>query len=69
MDGNALIRAVQDRNPDMPIIVMTGHTQPELERQALDDGALMVLRKPLRLRQLTTILRRVVAQNAPHLSG
>ena len=69
MDGNALIRAVQDRCPDLPILVMTGHTQPEMERQALDDGALMVLRKPLRLRQLTTILRRVVAQSVPHTSG
>ena len=59
MSGNVLIRKLRALDTDVPIIVMTGHALPQDEEQATTDGASTVLRKPVRLRELTTIINNV----------
>ena len=56
MSGNVLIRKVRALDTDVPIIVMTGHAMPADEEQAAKDGAFAVMRKPIRLRDLTALI-------------
>ena len=60
MDGNSLVKALRSRNPALPVIVMTGHPgDAERPVDDDDDGAdapVMVLSKPLNLKELLAIL-------------
>ena len=60
MDGNMLIRELR-RQSTLPIIAMTGHAGPQDEEVALSDGASVVLRKPIRLRDLASTLEKATA--------
>jgi CheY-like chemotaxis protein len=56
MSGNVLIRKVRALDTEVPIIVMTGHAMPADEEQATKDGAFAVMRKPIRMRDLTALI-------------
>ena len=59
MDGNTLVKALRDRNPAMPVIVMTGHPGDAERPVEDDDGAdapVMVMPKPLDLKELLAVL-------------
>jgi DNA-binding NtrC family response regulator len=56
MDGLTLLTRTQQVRPQMDVIVMTGHGDPEMERQAHRLGAVGFLTKPIRLHQLDRLL-------------
>jgi FixJ family two-component response regulator len=47
MDGLDLMKAVAQRRPDLPVIVITARSEPDLEDRAIAQGAICFLRKPL----------------------
>jgi DNA-binding response OmpR family regulator len=62
VDGFELLAAVMDRYPDIPVIIITGFSSPELEALARRSGAMDVIAKPFRAealaRQVLALLRR-----------
>lgn len=48
------------RTRDIPIVVLTGHAQPELKQRAQDCGARCVLTKPCPPDELLTVLQAVI---------
>lgn len=56
MDGNELIRRLRGADADLPIIVATGHTMLYDEEDIVADGASAVITKPIRLRELGTLI-------------
>ncbi len=57
MDGAELIRRLHKSDPDLPIVVVTGHTTFGDDQEIVADGALVVLKKPILLRDLTESLK------------
>jgi len=53
MNGLQLLRAVRDRDLDLPVLLVTGHPQIESAVTALEEGALRYLLKPVALDALT----------------
>jgi two-component system, LuxR family, response regulator FixJ len=47
LDGFALLSTVQERNPNLPAILLTSHATPRVRARANAAGARMVLEKPL----------------------
>ncbi len=58
MDGAGLARAIRDRNPRLPVLLVTGYsnTEPELSRE------FVVLRKPFQLAELSRATARLIAE-------
>lgn len=52
MDGITLLRAVHDRDPDVPVILVTGAPSLATAQNAIEYGALRYLCKPVDLRDL-----------------
>ena len=57
MDGAELIRRLHKSDPDLPIVVVTGHTTFGDDQEIVAAGALVVLMKPILLRDLTASLK------------
>ncbi len=57
MDGAELIRRLRQTDPDLPIVVVTGHTTFGDDRDIVAEGASAVLKKPIILRELTDSLK------------
>jgi EAL domain-containing protein (putative c-di-GMP-specific phosphodiesterase class I) len=53
MSGLQLLQAVRARDLDLPVLLVTGHPQLESAVQALEQGALRYLLKPVALNDLT----------------
>ena len=47
MDGIGLLRAVREREAELPVILVTGNPSPEIESTALEHGAFQYLTKPV----------------------
>lgn len=47
MDGLALLKEIQDIDPDLPTLLITGHGQHDLAVQALRGGAFDFIQKPI----------------------
>jgi signal transduction histidine kinase/CheY-like chemotaxis protein len=60
--GVELARSIHEINPDVPVIVMTGHRDSDLEQLALRAGVAEVLDKPLRAQLLQHALERWLAR-------
>ena len=60
MGGNELIRRLRQADPELPIVVMTGHTDFGDEQDIVAEGAFAVLRKPISLRELSEHLQQMV---------
>ena len=45
--GLEALRELRDRNCDLPVVFVTGHTSPELRAELLAAGAQAVLPKPI----------------------
>ncbi len=58
MDGEALIRIIRQRRPDLPVVVTTGFSEylPNEE-----PGRLVVLRKPYSLSELAPVIRTLLS--------
>ena len=45
--GVELCRAIKEKDPDLPVVLMTAYTEDKLLSDGLNEGALAVLPKPL----------------------
>ena len=69
MDGVALLRAVRERFPDMPVILTTGYATVDTAIAALRLGAYDYLRKPIRFEALLACIQRVAKGSRPGTSS
>jgi len=60
MDGYELIRRVRSRDPDVPIIAITGQYSSGDLQSAIAAGATSTAKKPLSLRELGEQIRRLL---------
>ncbi|WP_251975978.1 sigma-54-dependent transcriptional regulator [Salinicola avicenniae] len=60
MDGMALLREIHGRDPDLPVILITGHGDVSTAVTAMRDGAWDFLEKPFAGDQLVEVVRRGV---------
>ena len=60
MDGNELIRRLRRTDPDLPIMLVTGHTTFGDEKGSVIEGASVVLKKPIELSELLGTLSNMV---------
>ncbi len=62
MDGFELLAHIMEHYPDIPVIIITGYSTPEMERLAREGGAVGYIAKPFLIenlaRQIMTTLRR-----------
>jgi CheY-like chemotaxis protein len=62
MDGFELLAAIMGSYPDIPVIIITGFSTPDMERLARQGGAVGFIAKPFLIedlaRQILTMLRR-----------
>ena len=67
MDGHALVKHLKESDPDLPIIVITGHTGMEDDDQEyLNTQTHLILKKPVSLSELVEHLDKlkdIVAKN------
>src|SRR3954468_13005315 len=61
MNGISLLRQLVAAEPGRPVVMITGDRDPELGRQALQQGAAAVLVKPLDEERLLDEIRRALA--------
>ena len=61
MDGLSLMRALRERRPELPVMVVTGHGTVDTAIQALRDGASGMLVKPFTGEELLGEVRRALA--------
>lgn len=60
MDGIALLRAVRERDLDLPVVLMTGSPSMETAIRAVELGALRYLQKPFRADELEGVVEYAV---------
>ncbi len=60
VDGYEVIRRLQEIDPGVPIIAVTGHFSPGDLSKAMEVGATLTLKKPLGLRALADELKRLL---------
>lgn len=58
MDGMALLREVRRRDPDLPVILITGHGDISTAVEAMREGAWDFLEKPFASERLSEVVRR-----------
>lgn len=62
MDGFSLLAYIMEHYPEVPVIIMTGYSTPEMERSAWEKGAVGYISKPFMINALAerivTTLRR-----------
>ncbi|QTF93105.1 sigma-54 dependent transcriptional regulator [Halomonas sp. BM-2019] len=60
MDGMTLLREIRGRDPDLPVILITGHGDISTAVEAMRDGAWDFLEKPFAGERLVEVVRRGV---------
>jgi DNA-binding response OmpR family regulator len=62
MDGFSFLSQIMEHYPEIPVIIITGYSTPEMERMAREGGAVGYIAKPFMLedlaRKIVTTLRR-----------
>ncbi|MDN3555699.1 sigma-54-dependent transcriptional regulator [Halomonas maura] len=58
MDGMALLREVRSRDPDLPVVLITGHGDISTAVEAMREGAWDFLEKPFAGERLVEVVRR-----------
>jgi two-component system C4-dicarboxylate transport response regulator DctD len=64
MDGMTLLQRLADRDPDLPVILITGHAEVALAVEAMRLGAYDFLEKPFTMLALGTVLKRALEHRA-----
>lgn len=62
MDGLQLSRLVREQSPDVRIVILSGHDEFQYAREAISIGVSDYLLKPLGVRELESLLRRIATQ-------
>ncbi len=63
MGGDELIRRLRRTHPDLPIMVITGHTTFGEDQDIVTHGASVVLKKPIDLHELSQRMRQMVGHS------
>jgi YesN/AraC family two-component response regulator len=63
MDGFELIREVQKLSPDLPIVIMTAHTEKEKIEESKKLGVCHYLPKPLDMFKLIDVISKIISTN------
>jgi predicted ATPase/signal transduction histidine kinase/GAF domain-containing protein/ActR/RegA family two-component response regulator len=61
LTGTALAKRLRRQRPDLPIVLVSGYSDPNLTEQTLAAGITALLAKPVQSRQIATTLARVLA--------
>lgn len=64
MDGMTLLQHVAERDPDLPVILITGHAEVSLAVEAMRRGAYDFIEKPFAMQALATVIRRALEHRA-----
>jgi len=64
LTGTELAREIRRLRPDLPIVLMSGYSGPQLTERALSAGVLEILRKPLVSRDIAEALARALPSRA-----
>ncbi len=62
MDGLEALKAIKEKNPDLQVILLTGHATVEKGIEAMKLGALDFVEKPADLDKLTKVIRKAQAK-------
>jgi two-component system nitrogen regulation response regulator NtrX len=60
MDGIDILKTVKRDNPDVPIIIISGHGNIEIAVAAIKQGAYDFIEKPFNIEQLLVVIRRAM---------
>src|SRR5210317_2215650 len=60
MDGIDILKTVKRDNPDIPIIIISGHGNIEIAVAAIKQGAYDFIEKPFNIEQLLVVIRRAM---------
>ena len=63
MGGNELVQALRERDPHLPVIVMTGYPLDGAEGPKMPEGATSRLDKPFKLDALSAVLDATIKEN------
>ena len=63
MNGIDLFRCIRRLRPDLPGLLLTGHSKSHLEELALEAGILHVLSKPADFHELIPLIERCLARH------
>src|SRR3569623_2829640 len=63
MDGLALLAAIRDRHPDLPVIIMPAHSDLERAVSAYQGGAFEYMPKPFAVDEAVDLERRAISQH------
>ncbi|MCU0802930.1 MAG: sigma-54 dependent transcriptional regulator [Rhodobacteraceae bacterium] len=64
MDGMTLLQRLGDLDPDLPVILITGHAEVQLAVEAMRRGAYDFIEKPFATQSLVAVLRRALDHRA-----
>ena len=64
MDGMTLLQHLAERDPDLPVILITGHAEVSLAVEAMRRGAYDFIEKPFAVQALATVIRRALEHRA-----
>jgi len=62
MDGLEVLKLVKEKNPELQVILLTGHATVEKGIEAMKLGAMDLVEKPADLSELTSKIRKAQAQ-------
>ena len=60
MDGIDILKAVRRDNPDVPVVIISGHGNIEIAVAAIKQGAYDFIEKPFNIDQLLVVIRRAM---------
>lgn len=66
MDGLALMERIHGRHPDLPVIIMTAHSDLDSAIGAYEGGAFEYLPKPFDVDEATDLIQRAIKQHKRH---
>ncbi|PLL10730.1 Fis family transcriptional regulator [Tabrizicola sp. TH137] len=64
MDGMTLLQHLGERDPELPVILITGHAEVSLAVEAMRRGAYDFIEKPFAVQTLATVIRRALEHRA-----
>ncbi len=59
LDGIEAMRQIHEERPDLPVVILTAHADPGVEREAREAGASGFLAKGVALKELVIVLHEV----------
>ena len=63
MDGIDILKQVKRNNPDVPVVIISGHGNIEIAVAAIKQGAYDFIEKPFNIDQLMVVLNRALETN------